>query len=174
MEIQDFAERYQNKTNEELLQLARALEQLAPEASIALANELRRRGIDGADRLKAFSEEEDRYKREKENNPGAFFFFYHLGIGRKRFGKAERSYNSETGIERFKTTVFVILFWFPLIPTGSYVVERKRGFFSNQIKILERLPLAWEQVLQVWVVASAGLLVLILTLKHLPSILFGR
>ena len=34
-------------------------------------------------------------------------------------------------MERFKTTVFVVLFWLPLIPSGTYLVERKREFLSR-------------------------------------------
>jgi hypothetical protein len=75
-------------------------------------------------------------------------------------------------MERFKTTVFVVLFWLPLIPTGTFLVERKRRFLSSQITVLERLPLDWEQVLKVWVVASAILLVVIWVFKLLPRILF--
>lgn len=174
MEIQNFAREYQSKTNEELLRLVLASEQLTSEANIALNNELCKREINKADTLRTFSGEEEKRKSEEEKNPGIPFFFYHLGIGRKRFGKADRTYNSETGIERFTTTIFLVLFWLPLIPTGTFLVERKRGFLSNQMTILERLPLAWEQVLQVWVVASASFLAIILILKHLPSILFGR
>lgn len=80
------------------------------------------------------------------------------GIGRKRFGKADRIFNPETGRERFKTTVFIVLLWFPLIPTGTFLVERKRRFLSSPITFVERLPLDWEQVLKVWIVVAAMLL----------------
>ena len=85
-----------------------------------------------------------------------------------RFGKGNRSYDPETGLERFKTTVFVVLFWFPLIPRGTYLVERKRtppdGVFG-----LERLPLDWEQVLKVWVVAAGSILGFIWLIKLISS-----
>ncbi|HYL11624.1 MAG TPA: hypothetical protein VEV41_01220 [Terriglobales bacterium] len=75
-------------------------------------------------------------------------------------------------MERFKTTVFVVLFWLPLIPTGTFLVERKRSFLSNQLTVLKRLPLDWEQVLKVWVVTACTLLAVIWTFKLLPRLLF--
>jgi hypothetical protein len=81
-------------------------------------------------------------------------------------------YNPETGTERFRTTVFVVLFWLPLIPTGTFLVERERAFLSNQFTVLKRLPVDWEQVLKVWVVASASLLALIWIFKLLPRLLY--
>jgi hypothetical protein len=64
-------------------------------------------------------------------------------------------------MERFRTTVFVVLFWPPLIPIGTYLVERKREFLSNQMTVLERLPLDWEQVLKGWIVTAGSILALI-------------
>ena len=75
-------------------------------------------------------------------------------------------------MERFATTVFVVLFHFPLIPAGTYLAERKREFFSNQTTFLEKLPLDWEQVLKVWVVAAGSLLALIWIFKLLPRLLY--
>jgi hypothetical protein len=63
----------------------------------------------------------------------------------------------------------------PLMPTGTYLVERKRQFLSNQMTVLERRPLDWEQVLKVWVVAFATPLAVIWVFKFLPRLLFrGR
>jgi hypothetical protein len=62
-----------------------------------------------------------------------------------------------------------MLFWLPLIPSGSYIVERKREFLSNQMTVLEKLPLDWEQVLKVWIAAATSLLALIWIFKLLLS-----
>jgi hypothetical protein len=43
-----------------------------------------------------------------------------------------------------------VLFWFPLVPTGTFVVEKKRSLFSNKLTILRKLPLDWRQVRGVW------------------------
>jgi hypothetical protein len=170
MEIQDLAKQYQSKTDEELLRLELASEELTPEANVALRGELAKRQIGGTDRLSAFREEETRRQTEQASDPGRLFSIY--SIGRSRFGKGRYDYNSETGMERFTTTVFVVFFYFPLIPTGTYLAERKRGFFSNPITFLERLPLDWEQVLKVWVVAAGSLLALIWVFKLLPRLLY--
>ena len=172
MEIQSFTEEYQSKTDDELLRLALDSEQLTPEAGAALNDELARRRIDKNEQLQAFIEQEKQRKEEQRRNPGNLFVLHPYGVGRDRFGKAGCIYSPETGKERFKTTVFVVLLWLPLIPTGTFLVEKNRAFFSNQVTVLERLPLDWEQVLKVWVVAFAILLAVIWVIKLLPHILY--
>jgi hypothetical protein len=172
VEIQNLAEEYQRKTDEELLRLALTPEQLTPEANATLNDELARRRINNAERLKALREEEGQRKEEQRRDPGRLFIVHAYGVGRTRFGKAERIYDPETRMERFKTTVFIVLLWFPLIPTGTFLVERKRAYLSDEMTVVERLPLDWEQVLKVWVVASAMLLALIWVFKLLPRILY--
>jgi hypothetical protein len=167
MQYEDLAKAYETKTNEELLRLALDSEHLTQEASAVLSSELSRRGISGTERLAAFRDEEEQRKEELARNPGSLFLLHPYGIGRKRLGKAGRVYTPETRVERFRTTVFVVLFWLPLIPTGSYLVERKREFLSNEMTILKKLPLDWEQVLKVWVVAATILLALVLVIKRL-------
>ena len=73
MEIQNFAEEYQNKTDEELLRLALDPEQLTSEANAALNDELARRRINNTQQLKAFSEQEKQRKEEQSRNPGNLF-----------------------------------------------------------------------------------------------------
>jgi hypothetical protein len=170
MESQDFAKEYQSKTDEELLRLELSSEELTPEANSALKVELARRKIDETDHLGSFREQEVQRLSEEARDPGRLFSIY--SFGRRRFGKGRYLYNSETGIERFTTTVFIILFYFPFIPTGTYLVERKREFLSNQITFLEKLPLDWEQILKVWVVAAGSLLALIWAFKLLPRLLY--
>ncbi len=155
MEIQDLAAEYETRSDEELLRLALYPEQLASEAVMVLNNELAKRGINGAEPLNAFRKAEEERKAEVASNPGSLFFIAPWGIGRRRFGKAERIYNPETGLERFRTTVFVVLFWVPLIPTGTYLVERRRKSLSGRTIFREKLALDWEQVLKVWIVTVA-------------------
>jgi hypothetical protein len=172
VEIQDLAGQYGSRTDEELLRLALDPEQLTPEANAVLNDELARRRINNAEQLLTFREQEEQPNEEQSRNTGKLFVIHPYGIGRKRFGKGGCIYSPETGMERFKTTVFVVLFWFPLIPTGTFLVERERRFLPNQMIVLEKLDLDWEQVLKVWVVASATLLALIWALKLFPRLLF--
>jgi hypothetical protein len=172
MEMQDFIGLYGTKTDEELLRLSLRSEQLTMEASSALTSELARRGINSTERLATFRDEEARQKVEDDKNLGTLFLIHPYGIGRKRFGEAEYVFSSETGIERFKTTVFIVLFWFPLIPTGTYMVERNRKFLATNVLILEKLSLDWEQVVKVWVVAAVSILGLSWVVKILHGLLY--
>jgi hypothetical protein len=45
---------------------------------------------------------------------------------------------------------------FPAHTTGTYLVERKR-VLSDKLIGIEKLPIDWEQVLKVWVVARTAL-----------------
>ena len=167
MEIQDLAEEYQAKTDEELLRLALDAADLTPEANLVLSNELSRRGIKTEDRLVSFRAEEQYRKEEASKHTGSLFIIHPFGIGHLRFGKADRVYNPTTGLERFKTTLFIVLFWFPLVPTGTFFVEKKRSLFSGKLTILRRLPLDWRQVRGVWGVAIGILLSIIIALAIL-------
>jgi hypothetical protein len=168
MNVQELGEEYRNKTDKELLRLALTPEQLTQEAKVALKNELARRRIDTGTHLDAARQEEEERKAENERSLGTLGFIPHFGVGRMRFGKNDRLYDSETGLERFKTTVFVVLFWFPLIPTGTYLVERKRAS-PDELTGLEKLPLDWEQVLKVWIVAAGSILGFIWFIKLISS-----
>ena len=102
MEIQDLIKEYETKTDDELLRLALDSEQLTPEATTALNNELAKRRINGSERLNVLRSERQHHEAERRKNPGSLFVVTSYGIGRKRFGKADYEYSSETGMERFK------------------------------------------------------------------------
>jgi hypothetical protein len=168
MEVQELGEEYRNKTNKELLRLALTPEQLTPEAQVTLTAELATRGINGKANLDAARHEEEQRQAENDRELGTLGFVFPIGVGRMRFGKANRVYDPETDAERFKTTIFIVLLCFPLIPTGTYLVERKRVLPDKLIGI-EKLPLDWEQVLRVWVVAAGSILGLIWLIKIVSS-----
>ena len=94
---------------------------------------------------------------------------FRFGIGHWYFGKADRVYDPASNIERFRTTVFAMVFFFPLFPTGTYVlqVRNRRGFFSGEIGVVEKLPLDWGQAIKVWLVAISALLVLLWILQRI-------
>jgi hypothetical protein len=166
MEYEQLVKSYEAKSEADLLRLRLDSKDLTPEATLALANELAKRKIDSAERLTAFQVEEQKRKERESRNPGNLFLHFRLGVGRWNFGKADRTYDQSTGVERFRTTVFVLILFFPLIPTGSYLVERKRSAPRKKTTILEKVPLDWEQVLKVWVVSAACLLLLIWALRR--------
>ena len=167
MQYEDFVRSYEGKNEEELLRLQLGAKDLTPEATVALTNELAKRKLDSAARLDAFRNDEKRRKEIESRNPGNLFLHFRFGIGRWNLGKADRTYDQTTGVERFRTTIFILFLWFPLIPTGSYLAQRKRDGYRRKITILKRLPLDWSQVLRVWGIAVACLLVLIWLLKRM-------
>jgi hypothetical protein len=168
MNVQELGAEYRNKTNKELLRLALTPEQLTPEAQVALTAELATRGINGAASLDAARHEEEQRKADNDRELGTLGFVFPIGVGRMRFGKANRVYDPQTDIERFKTTIFIVLLCFPLIPTGTYLVERKRAL-PDKLTGIEKLPLDWEQVLRVWTVAAGSILGFICLIKVVSS-----
>ena len=167
MQARDIARSFQNKSNEELLRIALHVGQLSPETAMILRTELARRHLDDPERIHSARLEKARIKAEDENDPGSLFFFSRLGFGRMRFGKAELAYDADTRIEHFKTTLFWVFFWFPLIPSGTYRVERRRKFLSRKIRSWERLRLDWKQVLWVWMGATAIIFAAVVAVKVL-------
>lgn len=167
MQIQDFTREYETKTDEELLHLAIDPSQLTDEANQALAGELRKRGLDKNGQITTFRQEENKRKQEEENSIGRMWLWHRSGIGRQRFCKGDYSFDPSTEIEEFTTTVFILIFWLPLIPTGTYRVSRNKKSLSSHLRGIAKLPLNWEQVMQVWLVILAGILLLILALKFI-------
>ena len=90
-----------------------------------------------------------------------------IGVGKWHFGKANLSFDPSTGIEQFSTTMFILVLWFPLVPTSSFVIRKKRGSYRARRSIVRRLPLDWGQVFRVWAVATCLLSILIWVLKRI-------
>lgn len=166
MTYEEYASAYAVKNDAELLRLQLQAKDLTLEASAALTSELSRRGINGPDSLKVFRDREQQRKERESTNPGSLFVA-HFGIGRWYFGKEDRIVDPGTGIERFKTTIFIVLLFFPLVPTGTYLVEKKPGFLSKKIRVLQKLPLNWKQVLKIWGTAISALFLLFWVLRRM-------
>jgi hypothetical protein len=171
MEIQEFAREYEIKTDDELLRLALDSADLAPEANNALNVELSKRQLNRPEELESFRREELNREEDIRKDLGKLWVAHSYGIGRWYFGKAEYSYNEDSGTEEFRTTLFIILFGCPLIPTGTFRVIRKKAWFSDKLTVIDRLPLDWEQILKVWLAAASIILILIWTLQLLPRLL---
>jgi hypothetical protein len=171
MEIQEFAREYEVKTDDELLRLALDSADLIPEANDALNMELSKRQLNRPEELESFRREEFNREEEIRKDLGKLWVAHSYGIGRWYFGKAGYSYNEESGIEQFRTTVFIILFGCPLIPTGTFRVSRKKAWFSDKLTVIDRLSLDWEQIFKVWLAMVSIILIVIWTLKLLPRLL---
>lgn len=166
MRYEELVSSYSSKTNEELLRLELDAEHLEPEASIALKNELLNRGVGTPESLAEFRVKENQRKKELDKNPGNLFLT-RFGVGRWHLGKADKVLSADGKWERFRTTIFILILYFPLIPSGTFLVQKKCGFMTGKIAVIEKLPLDWKQVFMVWGLAFACLLGVILLLRHL-------
>lgn len=59
MKVEEFAESYESRTDEDLLRLALHPEQLTPEATIALTNQLAKRRLGKPEQLKDFENQKN-------------------------------------------------------------------------------------------------------------------
>ncbi|HTX41814.1 MAG TPA: hypothetical protein VMD25_08300 [Acidobacteriaceae bacterium] len=164
LQLQDFAREYESRTDDELLRLAMARAELTPEAGVALSAELSRRGLAGDEPLKQFEEEEQERTRDQARDTGRLFLSFN-GIGRCRFLKWDYVFDPAFGYEEFTTTVFMMLFWLPLIPTGTFRVRRKKSFAAGGIEVLDRLPLNWTQISAVWAAMTTTMLALVIIFR---------
>src|SRR5256885_3451885 len=105
MQIQDFARRYTEITDEELLRLALVPEQLTDDATLALNAELSARGLNKPEHMTTFRAQEEERKREIDRETGRLFLISPYGIGRMRFGRTARRFDAESGLEEFTTTI---------------------------------------------------------------------
>jgi hypothetical protein len=165
MNSTEFQSVYETKGDDELLRLAVHLDELTPEAREALSVELARRKLSTSDVEELISEDVS-HAKEEAKKIGTLFVAYN-GIGRQRYGKANRTFDTQTKLEQFTTTVFFVLFWIPLVPVGTYRVQKTKGWASDDLRVLERLPLNWEQVLTIWVVTAAIMLASLWIMKLL-------
>jgi hypothetical protein len=86
--------------------------------------------------------------------------------------------DTTSGFEEYDATLWFVVYWFPLIPLGTYRIKRNRSRerwwnFNPDIAILTKLPLNWEQILRTWLIAVSVLFAVILILPHLLPLLTG-
>jgi hypothetical protein len=160
MDFQSLAEEYRLKSDDEIMRLVLDQNQLTDEARQMLHAEMASRNI--SDEEMQNYRDADRHDEQKERLREMRRKIN--GRDRRWFGKWDREYDPETKMERFTTTVFIMIFILPLIPVGTFRIRKKRSFFSSPVAI-EQLALNWEQVLTVWVIAAAMLFVVILAVK---------
>ena len=158
MNVGDLSEHYRKLNDNELLQLTLEFDDLTSNAQLALGAELRARNLPGPERMResvAFGNGRLTGKKVvQDGGPGKFRLWFPWGLGYLQFGKADRRRFEGTKNQEYTTTIFILFFWFPLIPVKTYRVL-DHGW---TLEWLERLPLDWRQVRRVW--ATAGGLVL--------------
>jgi len=139
---------YSEKTDDELLRLALEADSLTTDARGVLSGELSRRKLDSPARLDEFSKEQSHYKHLDDIDVGYLTpsLLLTRGIGRRAYGRSNVEVAGTS--EEYDTTVFAVVFFFPLVPMGTYRFSREQG--RKEFQVLDRKPLNWSQVALVW------------------------
>ena len=168
--------RYQHLTEDELLHIAEEKEQLTDEARLALESEFKRRNlstseVDAYRRQYADDNEADKVRRARRQ------LVPNVGLGKKFLGKTNYRRDPSDVFELYESTLWFVVFWFPVYPIATYTVRRDLDrwlgmtFASDEVA-LDRHPRNWEMILLTWVKASAFVLALrlmFLLLLHHPE-----
>ena len=168
--------RYQHLTEDELLHIAEEKEQLTDEARLALESEFKRRNLSTSEveayrRQCADNNEAEKLRRARRQ------FVPNVGLGKKFLGKTNYRRDPSDLFELYDSTLWFVIFWFPVYPIATYTVRRDlerwlgMTFASNEVA-LERHLRNWEMILLTWVKASAFVLALrlmFLLLLHHPE-----
>jgi len=144
--LADFTMRYQQMTDDELLRLSSDAGSLVLEAEMALSAELQRRHLDSQETRAQFQEEEKRHIAEVtfDVSSGSSIGLHYFK--KRPYGKANRQRRGTE--EEYDTTLFGVVFHFPLLPLGTFRVVRDLN--SRQLRALEKKPLRWSQVWFTW------------------------
>lgn len=146
MDVADFAAEYKTKSDEELLRIHFDAAELTDEARLALTTEMHARSIDKPRIVSEFHDQEQKTRNDDELERVRFDARKVFGF---RFGRADYEYDPDTGIETFATTLFLNLSSIPIIPLGTYRVEKKKGLRFDY-RIVQKLPFNWHQALHGW------------------------
>ena len=155
---------YQHLTEDELLNIAEDREHLTDEARMALDTELSRRKLSSAN-VDSHRLQEGRANRADELKRAAPKFIFRVGFGQKFLGKSNRQRDPSGRFEKYDSTLWFVVLWFPLFPMGTFTVRRSLtkclgiAFASIEVAI-ERQPRNWEQILLTWTKAAAVLFAL--------------
>lgn len=155
---------YQNLTRPELLRLALEKDQLTDEARLERDAEINSRRISPSD-IEAF-QDECRAARAEDDCNVREVTTSSIHIGKKFFGRKNRTYGAGFRIEEFDTTLWFFVFWFPIFPIASYRIRklfsRPWNFCaSDEFHVLKKFPRRdWEQILVTWIKAVLTLMVL--------------
>jgi hypothetical protein len=165
---------YQHLTDDELLHLAEARDQLTDGARMSLETELSRRRLSSSD-IDSYviqGEAAEKAERLKRAVPS---YIFNVGLGKKFFGKTKRRRDPSGLFEHYESTLWFVVFWLPVFPIASYTVRRDLQRWlgmtvASDAVAIERHPRDWEQILLTWVKAASLLLALrlafLLMLRH--------
>ena len=162
---------YRSLSDDEVLRIATRPQDLTDEARNLLDAELRQRSIRShdIDEYRALVTEFETSEAAKVAVP-----FTTRGMGRKFYGKSNYQYDPISNSEEFDATSWFVFMMFPLIPLGSYRVQRQhrenwwdRIFGDNKFEVLKKLPRNWQQIVLTWIKAVLVVIVIRLSLPLL-------
>jgi hypothetical protein len=155
---------YQHLTEDELLNIAEDREHLTDEARMALDAELVRRKLSSSN-VGSYRLQQETANKADELERAARKFIFPYGFGQMFFGKSNRQRDPSGLFEKYDSTLWFVVLWFPIFPMGTYTVRRNltkwlgMGFTSDEVAI-ERRSRNWEQILLTWIKALALLFAL--------------
>jgi hypothetical protein len=166
---------YRHLTDDELLHLAEQRNQLTDDAQLALNAELNSRKLSSADIDTYRTGREEAEKADELRR--ARTTYYNRGWAKKFLGKANRRRDESGTFEEYESTLWFVVWLFPVFPIGTFTVRRdiKRRLgleWKGPEVALERQPRNWEQILLTWVETVAVLLLvrlLFLLLSYHPG-----
>ena len=177
VETVNFVEVYQRLSDDEILQLAADRENLLEEARQVLDGELRRRGLTASSITDYQADVEQAEMRQQLGN---LPFIFPYGLGKRLFGKRARVVNAGSKWEEFDTTLWMVIFWVPIVPIATYRVRRplRKTLISNPLASYKFIAVSrrerdWRLILQTWgwfcltAVALIGLLQILERLRFL-------
>jgi hypothetical protein len=171
-----FAETYQLLSDDEVLRLAADRENLLEEARHVLDGELRRRGLTASSITEYLGDVEQAEMRQQLGN---LPFILPYGLGKRLFGKRARVVDPGSKWEEFDTTLWMVLFWVPMIPIATYRVRRpiRKRVISNPLAFykftaVSRKDRDWRLILQTWGWFCLTVVALIAVLQILERLRF--
>ena len=163
--MNNFAMEYQALTNDEILLIAADRENLVDEARHAIDTEMHRRSLT-SDHIRQYQTHIE--KAGMQQQVGNLPFLVPYGIGKILFGKGSRVIDPQGTWEEFDTTLWVVIFWMPLIPVSTYRIRRRTSkrfllgpWRMNTFEPLSRRGLDWGMVLTTWALFIVMIFVLI-------------
>jgi hypothetical protein len=155
---------YQHLAEDELLNIAEDRQHLTDEARLALDAELNRRKLSSSD-VDSYRLQQETANKVDELKRAAPRFIFRYGFGQKFLGKSDRQRDPSGLFEKYDSTLWFVVLWFPIFPMGTYTVRRSLTkwlgiVFASDEVALERLPRNWEQILLTWIKAVALLFAL--------------
>ena len=155
---------YQRLTEDELLNIAEDRQHLTDEARSELDAELNRRKL-ASSNVDSYRLQQETANKVDELKRAAPRFIFWYGFGQKFLGKSDRQRDPSGLFEKYDSTLWFVVLWFPILPMGTYTVRRSLTkwlgiVFASDEVALERLARNWEQILLTWIKAVALLFAL--------------